>query len=106
MALFRKKPEKPEVFEAYQWFKNGDHPGDGPADKEGVIVRRFRRPDVPGDQPCGVCAKPLCDHGWIDAQQEGGFTVHPGDWIITDTKGGHYPCNAETFEALYEPVKG
>ena len=43
MARFRKKPV---VIEATQWFKNGDHPEDGPCDREGEVVRRFPRAGV------------------------------------------------------------
>ena len=32
--------------------------------------------------------------------------VYPGQWIIKGTKGEFYPCDAEVFEAKYEPVEG
>ena len=70
---FRKKPV---VIEAFQWFKNGDHPLDyvgGTSgfdngewvhfseehmrenDWEGKVVRRYRLPDVPGVRLCEHC---------------------------------------------------
>lgn len=122
MTTFRKKPV---VIEATQWFKNGDHPMDYPADGhvdpvsgnvytaeymrvrdwEGHVVRRFRRPDVDGAALCEHehCRKPMHDHGWIDTL-EGGHTVCPGDFIITGIKGEHYPCKPDIFEATYEPA--
>ncbi|MDT8858659.1 PGDYG domain-containing protein [Alkalihalobacillus sp. MEB130] len=36
---------------------------------------------------------------------EGSLTGRPGDYLITDTNGEQYPCNAEKFEKMYERVK-
>ena len=105
MAKFRKKPV---VIEAEQWFKNGDHSEDGPSNKEGQIVRRYRNPDRSGDDICDRCYQstnrctfPMSLHGWIDTL-EGGHVVCPGDWIITGVKGEKYPCKPDIFEATYE----
>lgn len=109
---FRKKPV---VIEATQWFKNGDHPEDGPRTfvneagdpfpKEGSVVRYFRRPDkaYAGERVCEQCGNVMHDHGWIDTL-EGGHIVCPGDWIITGVKGERYPCKPDIFEQTYEPV--
>lgn len=112
MSKFRKKPV---VIEATQWFKNGDHPEDkstklrivdGNANlcTEGLIVRYFRRPDVPDEAACEKCKKTFYRHGWIDTL-EGGHIVCPGDWIITGVKGERYPCKPDIFEATYERVE-
>ena len=101
MAKFRKKPV---VIEATQWFKNGDHPEDGPAVTEGLVVRYFRRPDVPGDLSCSECGKPFHVHGWIDTLEDG-HRVCPRDWIITGVKGERYPRKPDIFEATYEAVE-
>ena len=108
MAKFCKKPV---VIEAEQWFKNGDHSGDGPSDKEGQVVRRYRHPNRSGDDIClrdyestNRCALPMSSHGWIDTL-EGGHIVCPGDWIITGIQGEKYPCKPDIFEATYEPIK-
>ena len=109
MAKFRKKPV---VIEATQWFKNGDHPLDDAtrggttpdgAEWEGLIVRYFRHPDIPGDQLCTKCGIKMHDHGWIDTLEDG-HNVCPGDWIITGVQGEHYPCKLDIFTATYEPV--
>lgn len=118
MPRYRKKPV---VIEASQWFANGDHPDDysrtvepGPDSttqfepflSEGRVVRRFRRPDVPGDAQCvsdKPCGHTMHDHGWIETL-EGGHTVCPGDWIITGVQGKRYPCKPSVFEATYEPA--
>lgn len=106
MPKYRKKPV---VIEAHQWFENGDHPEDHPPDqahwpdKEGEVVRRFRRPDVQGSDRCGQCGHLMDDHGWIDTM-EGGHTVCPGDYIITGVRGERYPCKPDVFEQTYEPV--
>jgi hypothetical protein len=114
MGLYRKKPV---TVEAHQWFKNGDHPGDGthrvtpvrgsttqfaPFQSEGKVVRYFAHPDVPGDSKCpNDCGYQMHYHGWIDTL-EGGHVVCPGDWIITGVKGEFYPCKPDIFEATYE----
>ena len=113
MAKYRKKPV---VIDATQWFKNGDHPQDDvfrpfedtgilpDAPREGVAVRYFRRPDVPGNATCTHCNKDMHVHGWIDTL-EGGHIVCPGDWIITGVKGERYPCKPDIFAQTYEPVE-
>lgn len=99
---FRKRPV---VVDAVRWFTNGDHPDDGGSrDKEGRVVRYFRRPDVDGWSACLNCTEAMHNHGWIDTL-EGGHTVCPGDWIITGVKGEHYPCKPDVFETTYEPVE-
>lgn len=127
MPQFRKKPV---VIEAVQWFKNGDHPGDGderfpakatPRDEdgsasdprytgefagelyEGKVVRYFRHPGVDGERPCDHCGVRMHEHGWIDTL-EGGHIVCPGDWVITGIKGERYPIKPDIFEATYDPL--
>lgn len=100
MGTYRKRPVD---VEAHQWTKNGDHPEDGPCEREGRIVRRFRRPDISGEKQCDICGRTMHDHGWIDTL-EGGHRVCPGDWIITGVKGERYPCKPDIFDETYEPV--
>lgn len=109
MAKFTKKRV---TIDATQWFKNGDHPRDGEerfesgvykGEKyEGKVVRYFRRPDMPGIQPCRHCQQTMHVHGWIDTK-EGGHIVCPGDWIITGVAGEVYPCKPDIFNASYDP---
>jgi hypothetical protein len=111
MATFRSKPFE---VEATQWLKNGDHPrdeskmmqvGEEPFLSEGKVVRYFRHPDVRGTKQCQHCNRTMHEHGWIDTRQ-GGHTVCPGDWIITEPDGtGFYPCKPNVFEAKYEPAE-
>jgi hypothetical protein len=109
--------KRPIVVKASQWWRNGDHPEDNcdmfdypdaqgnvfQRPGEGKVVRYFRRPDVPSDQPCKHCTRPMNDHGWIDTL-EGGHIVCPGDYVITGVKGERYPCKPDIFTATYEPV--
>jgi hypothetical protein len=111
--------KKPVVIEATQWFKNGDHPLDdafhsGSAadgtegarqlyEREGKVVRYFRRPDISGGKVCEQCGKTMHEHGWIDTL-EGGHIVCPGDYVITGVKGERYPCKPDIFEQTYEKV--
>ncbi len=97
---YRKRPVE---VEAHQWWRNGDHPDDGPADFEGKVVRYFRHPAVPGGTGC-YCGRTFHVHGWIDTA-EGGHVVCPGDWIITGVAGERYPCKPDIFDATYEPVE-
>jgi hypothetical protein len=110
--------KRPIVVKASQWWRNGDHPHDDQdmfdypdengnvfqrPNGEGKVVRYFRRPDVPGEQTCKHCTRPMHDHGWIDTL-EGGHIVCPGDYVITGVKGERYPCKPDIFTATYEPV--
>ncbi|MGH9001953.1 MAG: hypothetical protein ACRDYV_02380 [Acidimicrobiia bacterium] len=92
-----------EVVAARQWWRNGDHPDDGPTYREGAVVRYYRHPEVPGSQVCTECGAVMHDHGWID-QGDDGHTVCPGDWVVTTLAGWHYPVRPAEFAALYEPV--
>jgi hypothetical protein len=106
---------KPTVYEAYQWFKNGDHPKDGSVPisspmgswlSEGKVVRRYNNPTVPGQTLCGFCELELILHGWIDTVH-GGLRVCPGDFILNE-KGNHsefFPCKEGMFKFSYEPVE-
>lgn len=101
MAKYTKKSI---VVDASRWFQNGDHPEDeytrGTVD-EGKIVRRYRNPDMVGMNRCDICGYFYHDHGWLDTL-EGGFTVCPGDWIITGIKGEMYPCKSDIFNLTYD----
>jgi len=97
--------ERQVEVDAIQWFKNGDHPGDGPADLEGRVVRYFRHPYVSGTDVHSECERTWHDHGWIDVgAPTNGKTVCPGDWIISGA-GGDYALKSELFEAMYEAVE-
>lgn len=109
--------KRPVVVEAYPWFKNGDHPEDkvgepavDPFNKEvyarieGAVVQFYRNPDVAVETTkCKHCDKLLVTHGWIETL-EGGHIVCPGDWIITGTKGEHWPVKPDIFAETYEEV--
>jgi len=115
MSKYRKKPVE---IEATRWHRNGDHPQDNthkvtpvkgtPFNSEGKVVRYYRHPSVDDHKHCEYCDEQMRDHGWIDTPQ-GGHTVCPGDWIITELpgqgEGQYYPCKPETFEATYEKVE-
>lgn len=103
MPKFRKRPV---TVEAHQWWRTGDHPLDGPPEREGELVRYFRRPEpgFEGDRSHDLCGRTWHDHGWIDTL-EGGHTVCPGDWVVTGVVGEHYPCKPSVFNATYEPIE-
>lgn len=113
----------PVEVEAHRWYENGSHPDDYPVfpewsmqerqlnrirrkteGHEGGVVRRFRRPDIPGHTICNKCEQRMDVHGWIDTL-EGGHIVCPGDYIITGVQGERYPCKPDIFEATYELVE-
>ena len=110
MSRYRKLPVE---IDATQWFKNGDHPNDAYAphyprvegEHEGLLVRYFRRPDVPDESICSECGCTFHVHGWIDTKEDG-HRVCPGDWIITGVAGEHYPCKPDIFTKTYERVGG
>lgn len=109
MTFFRKRPV---TIEAFQWFRNGDHPEDrafrmgaehdiSGEEKEGLVVRYYRHPTVSGKTLCKHCFIQMHDHGWIDTL-EGGHIVCPGDWVITGVHGERYPCKPDIFAQTYE----
>jgi hypothetical protein len=106
MSYYTKKPI-PVL--CHQWHMNGDHPedfsdrdnGNGSMTREGIVVRRFNRPDVSGFSVCKHCRKEMRAHGWIDTL-EGGHIVCPGDWIITGVRGERYPCKPDIFAETYQ----
>ena len=109
--------KKPVIIQAFQWFKNGDHPQDNcfrpfedtgaiPTEaREGQVVRYYRHPNVPGESLCEQCGRSHNDHGWIDTLERG-HRVCPGDVIITGVRGERYPCKPDIFKDTYEPFFG
>jgi len=102
--------KKSGVVEATQWFKNGDHPDDGPRfcetgpvtgfPREGSVVNFYRYYEPHKNNPCLVCGNKLHEHGWVDSIA-GGVIVCPGDFIMTCSNGKYWPYNEKTFYALY-----
>ncbi len=107
--------QRKKVKEAHRWFMNGDHPLDDRETftdgqgilflGEGKIVRYYRHPDRNGRDVCKLCGVIMHDHGWIDSG-EYGHNVCPGDWIITDVDGNHFPCKPDAFETYDELTCG
>lgn len=91
--------KKPVMVEAYQWFEVSPY-------QHGIArdVDYYRNPERRGDSKCNACKRIMDDHGWIDTYG-GGYTVCPEDFIVTDERGGKFPCKPDTFKLTYEPVK-
>ena len=110
MPTYRKKPVE---VQATQWFKNGDHPEDGTEVfksgefkgelLEGKVVRYYQGPNVDIHSICGQCGGVIDAHGWVDTLERG-YRVCPGDFVITDVNGGHYPYKPRIFALKYEKV--
>ena len=81
---------KPEIIEAVQWFKMGDHEDveEYPLD---AIDMRF--------PVCEYCGKPYNIHGSFQFR-----TVHPSNWVVTDSTGTHVMSDSE-FREKYEQVE-
>ena len=80
---------KPEIIEATQWFKLGDHEDVSPSCNLGH---------------CSTCHKPLSWHGWFWKQGiYEGRLVCPGDWLVTDSRRTLVVSDAE-FRENYEQV--
>lgn len=86
--------KKPVIVEATRWSKNGDHPR----------VKPYGNPPQ-RERKCLQCGNKRISHGhlWV-AKIDAGQRICPGDWIITDGTGEHYPCKPDVFEATYEAV--
>ena len=59
-----------------------------------------------GDAYGLMCRPRLFTDGWVVIVNLDGirYDVNAGDWVLTDDKGGHYPCKNELFEQVYEPL--
>lgn len=101
--------KRPDVVEASQWWRNGDHPGDGTARftegqfagelLEGKVVRYYRTPGSEREG-CDLCDRRMHDHGWIDSGEHG-QTVCPGDYIVTTAAGAYQVLKPVAFRAAY-----
>lgn len=103
MSQFRRKPE---LVDAVQWWKNGDHPEDMSVggNVEGLVVRYYRNPrDPDADFPCPDCGERYLDHGSIDRDPYV-IRVCPGAFVVTEANGTRWACKPEVFAATYEPV--
>ena len=121
--------KRPDPVSAVRWFKNGDHPMDYSVDHhalrqgvvvimtkeerkregyEGDVVRYYRTHMLDGRKTCPQCGQTMHHHGWIDGP-EGGHTVCPGDWIVSNGPGKYFPVKPMVFEKEYVafgPVTG
>ena len=80
-----------KVFEAGQWFKDGDHPD----------VTLYKGED--GEKLCGVCVTKLKTHGRM---KKSGAIICPGEWVIKDEKGQYLvPHDDEKFKSNFELIK-
>lgn len=83
-----KYQRKPEIIEATQWFKMGDHPD---------VTELTRSNEICF---CDACGKTNREHGKLNP----GFRrVCPGDWIVTNSKGVSVMSDKE-FRDKFEPV--
>ena len=116
-AVWKIPPSEPRGT-AVRWWKNGDHPHDHPVAftaeqreaNEGAVVRRFRRPDVPGGSMCSRCGHTMHEHGWIDTHAMHEWTdekcrdqlgaVCPGDWVLSVWGGEHYVVPHALFRSF------
>ena len=93
MGKYRKRPN---VIEAVQWFKVGDHPN----------VRQFD--PAFRESLCDKCKTIKYAHGLVETLK-GSHIVCPGDWIITGIANENYPfmilCKDKIFHATYEPME-
>jgi len=114
MSKYRKLPQ---IVEASQWFKNGDHPEDKsillrnlPKSypegylSEGKIIRYHRTPSFDGQRKCENCKTIMHYHGWFDDVPRGGITVCPSDWIVTYKEGYREVYKDKDFKETFEEI--
>lgn len=101
-----------KILEAYQWFKNGDIPGDGVINNinSGAIVKRhITHGHFTGSQICKICDKPMSAHGIVVKPI---VSVHttlcPGDYleVFRDDRNriiGYIGHQRKAFEEVYKP---
>jgi hypothetical protein len=93
MPKFRRRPE---IVEAVQWRKNGDHDVSHNRDLYESWSYQFG---------CEWCKVPLEDHG--DADTLNGLRkVCPGDWLVMKGRQVVEVFRPKDFAMVYEPYKG
>ena len=95
MSPYKKRPE---IFDAVQWFKQGDPPFYSTLSGES---RPYVLKPYPWDVKCDNCGKHMSNHGIL---LTGSQSVCPGDWIVTNNLGESYPCRPNVFEKIYEKI--
>jgi len=92
MPKFRRKPV---IVEAIRWFPhNYDE-----------IVQPYPDADDHCGRPCNMCGQDMHDHGWIvDTVNNNKFLVCPGNWVVADANGEHYPMSPDKFAEMYDPL--
>lgn len=89
MALYT---EKPEIVEAIQWLKTGDH-GDVSTGSAGSAA------------PCKICGFPLNTHGEHKFISSNPSIICPGTWQIKHRDGRLEYLDDKTFQERYELIK-
>ncbi len=92
MAKYRKKLTR-NIYKAIQRFKNGDHPN-----VDSILTYGK---DIFGH--CG-CSNSKDSHGIIQ-EENNNYVVCPGNWIVTEDNGKHFPCELDIFEDMYEKLE-
>ena len=90
MAKFRKKPE---ILEAFQWFKKGDHP-DVIIHPEGANIFVV----------CPYCNESGKKHGLLKTEPQN-LIVCPGDFIVVNMLGKKYSLKPKVLEICYEKIE-
>ncbi len=86
-----KYTRKPEIVDATQWFKHGDHPK----------VHRLYDNIIFGNLSCPQCNLPRKRHGYLDDN----CIICPGDWIIIRGDNRQLTLKSKKFNETYQEVK-
>lgn len=80
MAKYRRTAD---TYDATQWRRLGDLPGDRPflANGDGKIVKAYQREGVRGADPCIHCRGLMSTHGWIDPPEAPGDPLRAGQAV-------------------------
>lgn len=99
--IYKKRPLK---VDAEQWFRveYDRQAGANTLPIYHLDVGHFRDPEVDSESCCEHCDATMHDHGWIDTL-DGGHTVCPGDWIVTEVGGRKVPFKPHEFKIFHEP---
>lgn len=101
---------RPDLLDKNEPVKDEDIPDEAYYKRiEGAVVRYFRLPP-PGPRGIDIheaCGVTYHNHGWIDTPpgiSPGGYTVCPGDWIITYPHT-YQPVKPAIFEVEYSLIE-
>ena len=72
-------------------------------DDDAIVSGVIQYTDLPA-MTCRGCGEWAHYHGLINTLDDGIMVVHPGEWVVRDSKGELWPWEADLFRRVFERV--